>query len=362
MKKYKAAVLALALTLVLGCCAVPCACADNGAGAAEPDSTATEMRFGENRRIIIDSDTGGDDALAILMAAKSPNITIEGVTVMQGNVTLEQAANNALMTLELAGCDSGVYLGATATLNGVERKTFSVFGWDGMGDKDLIHPSGKPSEQDAVDFILETVKKYPDEIEIMAIGPATNIARAILKDPETMSHVKHIWSMGTAGLGEGNATPVAEFNVFKDAEAYKVVLDSGINITIVGLDVCETEDAFFTGSQMAEMEKGNDVQKYVADAFSMLLEFRRYTRGADNVDICDAVLAAAVIWPDFIANSLDCKASCVTHDCESLGEVIFYRTDRVYDSLPEVGNPNVQLVTELNLNNYFENVNALLTR
>jgi len=114
------------------------------------------------------------------------------VTVLQGNVSLEQAAKNALMVLEVAGCDCGVYPGAATPLDGVERETFSIFGSDGMGDGSLIHPTGKPSDKSAVDFILETVKRYPDEIEIAAIGPVTNIASAIMKDPETMSRVKRI--------------------------------------------------------------------------------------------------------------------------------------------------------------------------
>ena len=357
MKRITA--LILVLSVFWGLCAVPFAGAEN---AVSDDSfkTFVESFYGENRRIIIDSDTGGDDALAILMAAMSPNITIEGVTVLQGNVLLEQAANNALMTLEIAGCDSGVYLGATTALDGVERETFSVFGQDGMGDKDLIHPTGKPSDQSAVDFILETVKKYPDEIEIAAIGPVTNIANAILKDPETMSHVKRIWSMGTAGLGQGNATPVAEFNVYKDAEAYKIMLDSGINITIIGLDICETVDAFFNSYQLFVMENGTAMMQFSSRSFSKLLDFRRQTRGLDNVDICDAIAMGCLIWSDYVVDGIDCSAACITHDCEARGQVIFYRTDITYDSMPKVGKANVRLITEVNLENFYEKVITLL--
>ena len=343
------------------CTATVCFAEDN----AENNNlikTNSKLHWGEDKRIIIDSDTGGDDALAILMAAMSPNITIEGVTVLQGNVPLEQAANNALMTLEMAGCDCEVYLGATTSLDGIERKTFSVFGSDGMGDQNLIHPSRKPSDKSAVDFILETVRKYPDEIEIAAIGPVTNIANAILQDPETMSHVKRIWSMGTAGLGQGNATPVAEFNVYKDVEAYKVMLDSGIKITIIGLDICQQAEAFFNALQLYIMESGNPTLQYVSRAFRKLLEFRMQTRGLDNVDICDAIAMGCLIWSDYVVNGIDCKASCITQDCEAHGQVIFYRTDLVYDSMPEIGNANVRLITEINLNHFFENVMSLLSK
>jgi purine nucleosidase len=360
MKKYKSITLILMFTAVFVWCTATVGFAENTGSDDDLRQPYAQLCFGENRRLIIDSDTGGDDALAILMAAKSPNITIEGVTVLQGNVSLEQAANNALMTLEIAGCDSDVYLGANMALDGVERKTFSVYGSDGMGDQNLIHPSRKPSDKSAVDFIIETVKKFPDEIEIAAIGPVTNIANAIIKDPETMSHVKHIWSMGTAGFGPGNATPVAEFNVYKDVEAYKVMLDSGIDITIVGLDVCETAKAHLSSLQLAAMERIGPVLQYVSRSFRKLLEFRKRTRGLDNVDICDAIAMGCLIWSDYIVDEINCSAVCINHDCEAHGQVIFYRTDIVYDSMPEIGDANVRLVTDVNLDHYFEKLLALL--
>ena len=120
------------------------------------------------------------------MAAKSPVIKIEGVTVVAGNVSLEQAAKNALMSLEISGANIPVYKGAEKSFAGVENETFSVYGEDGMGDADLIHPKNSASNKNAVDFILETVRENPDEIEIILLGPATNIALAIDKDPVTL--------------------------------------------------------------------------------------------------------------------------------------------------------------------------------
>ncbi len=314
------------------------------------------------RRIIIDSDVGADDALAILMAAKDPDTKIEGVTVLAGNVSLEQAENNALMTLEMAGSDAKVYPGAKTALDGVERETYSVYGTDGMGDKDLIHPVGKPEKEAAVDFILETVKASPDEIEIVALGPVTNIATAIKKDPETMYKVKRIWSMGTAGLGEGNATPVAEFNVYKDPEAYKIMLDSGIPVTIIGLDVCDSQDALISGDELNKMEHGNDLQRYVALSFSKLLAYREETQGQDNVDICDAIAMSNVIWPDLTGDILLCHATCITDgECAAHGEVIFYRTDITYDSMPDFGDPNVILIVNENYNDLYQRINRLLS-
>lgn len=141
-------------------------------------------------RVIIDTDMGGDDAAAIVLAAKSPAIKIEGITVVAGNVSLEQAAKNALMTLEIVGNNVQVYKGAEKSFAGIDSKTVPVYGSDGMGDADLIHPKGSATSKSAIDFILETVRENPDEIEIVVLGPATNVALAIDKDPVTMSRVK----------------------------------------------------------------------------------------------------------------------------------------------------------------------------
>ena len=221
------------------------------------------------RKIIIDTDTGADDSSALILAACTENVEILGVTVLVGNVELEQSAKNALMALETAGSDAKVYKGASVNTRGERLKAYSVFGADGMGDAGLIDPKGSPEEQDAVEVILETVSRYPGEVEIVAIGPATNLANAIERDPETMKKVKMIWMMGTTGLGPGNATPVAEFNVYADPDAYQTVLDSGISITIAGLDMC-SGDAEWTDEQFDTLSKANDTGKFVATSFGKL--------------------------------------------------------------------------------------------
>lgn len=182
------------------------------------------------RRFIVDTDTASDDAAALMIAALSEEIDLLGVTIVAGNVGLKQATDNALMTLEVCGSDAPVYLGAKRPLFRERHETISVHGKDGMGDCDIIHPKRSPEEKRAVEFILEQVERYPNEVELVVLGPATNIALAILTDREIMSKVKHIWSMGTPGFGFGNATPVSEFNVFIDAEAYALMLDTSSTV------------------------------------------------------------------------------------------------------------------------------------
>ena len=206
MRKIIIALLLAALTVFSAGCTASEASSDE-------NSQSITAKSKEKRKIIIDTDTAGDDAVAMIIAAKTENVDILGVTVSAGNVDLEQAVNNALMTLEIAGCDAPVYKGVSETYTGKKRETFSVYGKDGMGDNDLIHPTRKAEDKSAVDFIIDTVKADPDEVEIVALGPVTNLALALDKDPEAMKHVKRYWSMGTSGFGTGNASPVSEFNV-----------------------------------------------------------------------------------------------------------------------------------------------------
>lgn len=348
--KGSAVIAVLTMTVVLG------GCTNSEAGNASSEPVT------EPHRVIIDSDTGADDAMALLMAAKSDNITIEGVTVAAGNVDIDQAAKNALMTLEVAGCDAPVYKGAEATFTGVEREIYSVFGEDGMGDVGLVHPSREAEDGDAVDFILDTVKNNPGEIEIMAIGPVTNIANAIEKDPETMAKVKCIWSMGSAGFGPGNATPVAEFNVYMDAEAYDVMLKSGIPINIIGLDMCQEESVLLPGSELEKMKEGTEVQKYCAEAFDKLLEYSKATQNRDDVEICDAIAMAALIWSDYITDYSEGSAVCVTDSETAYGEVIFYDVDKAYVYMQEATENQVRIAKAQKGDELLERINEIFEK
>ncbi len=312
----------------------------------------------EKHRIIIDTDTAGDDAAALILAAKSDDVEILGVTVLAGNVSLEQGAKNALAVLELIGCDAPVYLGASAPLSGEEKECFSVYGADGMGEADLIHPKGSPrTDKSAIDFILDTVRANPGEIEIVALGPATNLALAIERDRETMLQVKRIWSMGTAGFGPGNATPVAEFNVYKDAPAYRIMLELGVPVTVIGLDM-DDEPTWTYEDKLAEMHDGNYVQRFMADATRKLLEFKK-GNGIPAVDLPDAVAMACLVWPDFVEETTLCYGSCITEPGETYGMLVYYRDGFTYDSMPEIGKCNISVVSKAKKEEFVDRLNAV---
>ena len=311
------------------------------------------------RKFIIDTDTGSDDAVALALAALSDDIELLGVTAVAGNVGTKQAALNAKMTLEVCGKEIALYPGAKKPLMCERKETISVHGSDGMGGHGMIAPKGEIEKKRAVEFILEMAERYPDELEIVALGPATNIALAMLLDPDVMKRVKRIWSMGTPGFGMGNATPVAEFNVFIDPVSYGIMLDFGVPVTVIGFDLC-TPGTGFTPKQLEQMKEGSAAARFLERATSVLRQFNIDTRGVDMVDLPDAVAMAAALWEDVVTGTVDCSAKCVTHTGDAYGQVVFYLKGRTYEAMPQIEDYHVTLVTSVDEALYQSRMRALL--
>lgn len=188
------------------------------------------------QKIIIDTDPGHDDAMALMLACKSAELDVIAVTTVCGNSTIENTTRNARFILEFIGCDNiPVYSGAEKPLR-QELIQAVVHGASGLEGINPTREAGLTG--DAVDRILRLVKSSPNEITIVTLGPLTNIAHAIQKDPETMKLVKEIISMGGAINVAGNKNRVAEFNIFVDPEAADIVMRSPIKKTLVPLDAC----------------------------------------------------------------------------------------------------------------------------
>lgn len=276
------------------------------------------------RKFLIDTDTGSDDAVALLMAARVPDIELLGVTTLGGNIPLVQTTKNALQALEEAdAAHVAVYPGAAQPLVRPLVTADNVHGLDGMGDQGLIHPVRQAENRHAVAFILETVAAYPDEVELIALGPATNIALAILQDRATMRKVKHIWSMGTAGFGVGNMSPVAEFNVYVDAESYAVLLESGIPLTIIGFDQC-LGAAALTPSDLDALAQSK-LGKFAVRCNTTRYAYNKAQSGVPYVDLPDAVAMAVALWPsEIVTESVEAYCYCCTKEEPSYGQVIVY--------------------------------------
>lgn len=185
-------------------------------------------------RLIIDTDTAGDDAFSILLALKAPHVKLEAITICNGNVPFEQQIENALYTLEVAGVSGQVPVWPGCPLPMLRKPVDATefFGADGMSDAHFPKARQRPEAGHAVDFLIDTIMSNPGEIEILAQAPLTNIATAFVKEPRIAKNLKHLWVMGGLDNSLGNTTPASEFNFYVDPEAAKIVVNAGFNLTL----------------------------------------------------------------------------------------------------------------------------------
>jgi purine nucleosidase len=184
-------------------------------------------------RLLIDTDTAGDDAFSLLLALRHPQATLEAVTICNGNVAFDQQIENALYTIEVAGRggEVPVYPGCARPIMG-RWQAATMHGTDGMSEAGFPRAVQRPETTHAIDAIVDLVMRNPGEISIIAQAPLTNIALAYLKEPRIAGAVKHLWIMGGTDNAVGNITPMAEFNFFIDPEAAKIVFGAGFPITL----------------------------------------------------------------------------------------------------------------------------------
>ncbi|MBM7043808.1 MULTISPECIES: nucleoside hydrolase [Rhizobium] len=217
-----------------------------------------------SHKIIIDCDPGVDDAVAITLALAAPDeIELLGVTTVAGNVPLENTTRNAIGLLALLRRpDIPVYAGCARPLMRAVGHRSIMHGTEGLGGVELTNDGIEPASEHAVDFIIDTVMSRPGEVTLCPIGPLTNVAVALVKEPRLASNLKQIVFMGGAAFGSGNTTPSAEFNVYVDPHAAHIVACSGVQLTMFGLDV--TRSVIATPERLVRLETfDNDVARTV---------------------------------------------------------------------------------------------------
>jgi purine nucleosidase len=188
------------------------------------------------RDFLIDTDTASDDAVAILMALSAPDVRVLGLTIVAGNVGVEQATRNALLTAEIAGVEVPVFVGAPAPLMRPHEHAHWFHGRDGLGDRGYPPPRRAPDRDHAVDAILRLADAAPG-LTLVTLGPLTNVALALARDPDLAKKIGRCIVMGGAPCCEGNVTPAAEYNIWVDPEAARIVFRSGLPIEMVGWHV-----------------------------------------------------------------------------------------------------------------------------
>jgi inosine-uridine nucleoside N-ribohydrolase len=220
------------------------------------------------RRVIIDTDPGTDDAMAIILALNSPEFKVEALTVVPGNVEAKQGLENALKIVSLAGrCDVVVAAGAQHPLN---QKLITAQFWhgkNGLANVELPASKCKADPRFGPDLIIEMVHKYPHEITLIPVGPLTNIALAVSKDPSIAALVKDIVIMG-GSISGGNVNGAAEANIYNDSEAAQIVFNAGWMVTMVGSDVGER--TLITRKYLAELQSSHGPQ---SDFIAKLADF-----------------------------------------------------------------------------------------
>ncbi|MEM3670227.1 MAG: nucleoside hydrolase [Thermoprotei archaeon] len=201
------------------------------------------------RKVVFDSDTASDDAVALACTLKTFDLL--AVTIVAGNVSFERQVENALFTLDYFGSDAPVFRGARRPIMGAWRTVEEVHGDNGMGGWRYPTPKKKPAGGYAPDEIIRLSKEFEGELEILAVSPLTNLALAYLKDPEIAKRVKKVWVMGGA-FSRGNTTQLAEYNFWVDPEAANIVFNAGFDLTVVPWEVAE-EAALIDGSDWEKM-------------------------------------------------------------------------------------------------------------
>ena len=250
------------------------------------------------RRFVIDTDTASDDAVALIMAAEWPDVHIEAVTTVAGNVSLPQATRNALYTLQVCGCDCPVFAGAAAPLQREAAIADWFHGADGMGNMNYPAPVRDAENKDAVSALTELFSANPGDLTLVTLGPLTNIAKALQRTPTLAREVKHCYVMGGAACTNGNVTPAAEYNIWCDPEAAQVVFHSGMPITMIGWELscgaATLDDAEIAGIRALGTERAT----LAMDCNNYALKAVREIQGESGLALADPVAMAVALDAD----------------------------------------------------------------
>ncbi|KAK2453811.1 putative uridine nucleosidase [Trifolium repens] len=298
----------------------------------------------EPKKIIIDTDPGIDDAMAIFLALRSPEVEVIGLTTIYGNVYTTLATRNALHLLEVAGrTDIPVAEGSHVTLTKGTKLRIADFvhGADGLGNQNFPPPNGKPIEESAADFLVNQAKANPGKITVVALGPLTNIALAIQMDPDFAKNIGQIVLLGGSFAVNGNVNPAAEANIFGDPDAADVVFTSGADVLVVGTNI--THQVVLSGSDREKLasSKGKFAQ-YLTGILEVYFSYHWDAYNINGVYLHDPTTLLAAVDPSLVT----CTEGAVRVQTSGItrGLTILYNKKKRFEEITEWSNkPSVKV-------------------
>ncbi|KAJ1704226.1 hypothetical protein LUZ63_004005 [Rhynchospora breviuscula] len=296
------------------------------------------------KKVIIDTDPGIDDAMAIFVALNSPEIEVIGMTTIYGNVYTTLATRNALHLLEVAGrCDVPVAEGSHVTLMKTTKLRIASFvhGTDGLGNQNFPPPNGQPIGQSAASFLVEQANLYPGEVTVVALGPLTNLALAIEEDPDFPKKVGQIVILGGAFWVNGNVNPASEANIFGDPEAADVVFTCGADILAIGINI--THQVILKDADLEKIEKSNSkFAQYLCKILGLYFSYHREAYHINGVYLHDPTTVIAAINPSlltYMEGVVRVQTSGITR-----GLTVFDNTKKRYPEMtPWTGKPKIKV-------------------
>ena len=246
------------------------------------------------RNFLIDTDTASDDAVAILMALSDPKVRVLGLTTVAGNVGLEQATQNALLTAEVCNANVPVFVGADKPLNRAHDHAHWFHGKDGLGDRGFPAPKRKAEREPAVDAIIRLAGEEPG-LTLVTLGPLTNVALALKREPELAKRIGRCVVMGGAPCCEGNVTPAAEYNIWVDPEAARAVFRSKLNIEMIGWHVSRGESVLNDDEIAAIEALGTAKARFAIESNRTAREAYRVQTGEIGLSLADPTAMAVAL-------------------------------------------------------------------
>ena len=273
---------------------------------------------------LIDTDTASDDAVALIMALRSPQVRVLAITTVAGNVAVQQATRNALYTAELCGAEVPIFMGAEKPLNRPHQSAHWFHGRDGLGDHGYPSPKRAPEKQNAADAIIATIESNPGLV-LVTLGPLTNVALALQRNPGICSRVGRCVVMGGAPCCEGNVTPAAEYNIWCDPEAARIVLRSGLPVELVGWHLCRGEAALNPDDIQHVLSFGTPQARFAIECNSRSQEAYFEQTGEHGISLPDPVAMSIALDPTIVTQQTENYVDVETSSELTLGMTVVDR-------------------------------------